>query len=84
MSSPDADGLRAAVLAELAAHPHGIPLPRLCKRLGVRMSVLSRELAWLGEDAIAGTPGAGLVRVVHDGDRQLASLTDAGRRHAGA
>lgn len=82
MSSPDA-GLRAAVLSELAAHPRGVSLPRLCKRLDVRMSVLSRELAWLGEDDIGGTPGAGLVRVLRDGDRQLVSLTDAGRRYLG-
>lgn len=83
MSSPDIGGLGEAVLSELAGHPQGVSLPRLCKRLGVRMSVLSRELAWLGEEAIAGTPGAGLVRVLRDGERQLASLTDAGRRRVG-
>jgi hypothetical protein len=82
MSSVEHDALRAAVLAELAAAPEGMSLPRLCKRLGVRMSVLLRELAWLGEDDIAGAPGAGLVRVRRDGERDIAVLTDAGRRAA--
>lgn len=68
-----------AVLAALAAEPGGVSLPRLCKRLGVRMSVLLRTLAWLGEDAIGGVPGPGWVRVVRDGERDLAILTDAGR-----
>lgn len=72
-----------ALLAELAAAPGGMSLPRLCKRLGVRMSVLLRTLAWIGEAPIAGMPAAGLVRVVRDGNREIATLTDAGRaRHA--
>ncbi len=75
--------LVAALLAELAAEPAGMSLPRLCKRLGVRMSVLLRTLAWIGEAPIAGMPAAGLVRVVRDGNREIATLTDAGRaRHA--
>lgn len=63
-----------ALLAELAREPDGISLPRLCKRLGMRMSVLMRELAWLGEDSIGGTPGAGLVRVERRGERDVAVL----------
>ncbi len=43
------------------------------------MSVLLRELAWLGEDAIGDTPGAGLVRVEHRGERDIAVLTARGR-----
>ncbi len=74
-----------AVLAELAATPDGMSLPRLCKRLGVRMSVLLRTLAWIGEAPIGGVPAAGLVRVVRDGGREIATLTRAGRaRHAAA
>ena len=77
MSSADANALRAALLSELSAHPEGISLPRLCKRLGVRMSVLMRELAWLGEGEIGGTPAAGLVRIDRDGDREIARLAAA-------
>ena len=68
-----------AVLAALAGEPGGVSLPRLCKRLGLRMSVLLRALAWLGEDAIGGVPGPGWVHVVRDGERDVAILTDAGR-----
>lgn len=74
------EALLRALLAELAGAPDGISLPRLCKRLGVRMSVLMRMLAYLGEDRIAGVAGAGLVRTFEDGSRTLAVLTDAGRR----
>lgn len=82
MSSADPDALRAALLAELVDHPEGLSLPRLCKRLGVRMSTLSRALAWLGDMPIAGLPAEGLVQVVADGDRQAARLTERGRRLA--
>ena len=68
-----------ALLAELAAHPEGVSTARLCKRLGLRMSVLSRTMAWIGEDAVGGRPGAGWVRVRDDGARTLVSLTPAGR-----
>ncbi|GAA3919707.1 hypothetical protein GCM10022229_11650 [Luteimonas lutimaris] len=68
-----------ALLAELAREPDGISLPRLCKRLGLRMSVLMRELAWLGEASIGGQPGAGLVRVERRGERSFAVLTGRGR-----
>lgn len=78
--SPDA-ALIEAVLAQLAAAPEGVSLPRLCKRLDVRMSVLMRTLAWLGEGSIGGVPGAGWVRTLEDGARTLARLTPAGRRH---
>lgn len=73
------DRLRDAVLAALADAPDGMSLPRLCKRLGLRMSVLLRTLAWLGKDAIGGNPGPGWVRVTHDGGRDIAALTAAGR-----
>lgn len=83
MSSPEPTPLRDALLAELAAHPQGLSLPRLCKRLDVRMSVLLRELAWLGDGDIAGIPAQGLVEVSSDGERQLARLTATGRSQAG-
>lgn len=71
--------LVAALLAELSAAPDGISLPRLCKRLQVRMSVLLRTLAWIGEGDAGSVRGAGWVRIVEDGARTLAVLTDAGR-----
>jgi len=71
--------LAAAVLAELAREPDGVSLPRLCKRLDLRMSVLLRTLAWIGEDAIGEHQGPGWVRTVEDGARTLAVLTEAGR-----
>lgn len=71
--------LTQAVLAELAQYPDGVSLPRLCKRLDMRMSVLLRTLAWLGEDAIGGTPGPGWVRLETDGARTVARLTEQGR-----
>ena len=72
--------LAEAVLAQLADAPDGISLPRLCKRLDVRMSVLLRTLAWLGEDDIGGVRGAGWIRTVEEGERTLAVLTPAGRQ----
>ena len=68
-----------ALLAELAAEPGGMSLPRLCKRLGVRMSVLLRTLAWIGEGDVGGVRGAGWVGVREEGARTLATLTEAGR-----
>jgi hypothetical protein len=69
------------ILTALAQHPDGLSLPRLCKRLGLRMSVLLRELAWLGADTIGEMPGPDLVRVEQHGDLTIAVLTDLGRRH---
>jgi hypothetical protein len=69
------------ILTALAQHPEGLSLPRLCKRLGLRMSVLLRELAWLGADAIGEVPGPDLVRVEQRRDLTMAVLTDLGRRH---
>ena len=43
------------------------------------MSVLMRELAWLGEESIGGRPGAGLVRVEERGERRFAILTGHAR-----
>ena len=71
--------LLQALLAELAAEPGGISTARLCKRLGLRMSVLLRSLAWLGEDAIGGEPGPGWVQVFEDGPRTMVRLTARGR-----
>lgn len=79
MTSPS-PSTTEALLALLADEPDGVSLPRLCKRLGVRMSVLLRELAWLGEDAIGDAPGPGLVRVEQRGERSVAILTELGRR----
>ena len=45
MPSSAEEALLGALLAELAAAPGGMSLPRLCKRLGIRMSVLLRTRA---------------------------------------
>ena len=68
-----------ALLRELAAAGGEVSLPRLCKRLGLRMSVLLRMLAALGETPIGDAPAAGFVSVRDDGERQFAQITDAGR-----
>ncbi|WP_225217902.1 response regulator [Luteimonas colneyensis] len=68
-----------ALLAELAAHPEGVSTARLCKRLGLRMSVLLRTLAWIGEDAVGDREGPGWVRTFEDGARTMVQLTGAGR-----
>lgn len=68
-----------ALLTMLAGEADGVSLPRLCKRLGLRMSVLLRELAWIGEDAIGGHIGPGWVRVETRGETQVAVLTERGR-----
>ena len=78
MPSSAEEALLGALLAELAAAPGGMSLPRLCTRLGIRMSVLLRTLAYLGDDAIGDTSGPGWVRTFEDGERTLAQLTDAG------
>ena len=71
-----------ALLTELSAAPDGMSLPRLCKRLGIRMSVLMRTLAWLGDERIGDAQGPGWVRTVENGGRTLAQLTDSGRQFA--
>jgi len=76
--------LVAALLAELSGAPDGLSLPRLCKRLDARMSVLLRTLAWIGEGDAGGVRGAGWVRIVEDGARRLAVLTEAGRAVLGS
>jgi hypothetical protein len=75
--------LTRALLAELAACPAGVSLPRLCKRLGIRMSVLLRTLAWLGDARIAEASGPDWVRIAEDGERRIAVLTEAGRKQLG-
>lgn len=75
MTSPQLS-LPETVLAELARHPEGIALPRLRKRLDVRMSLLMRTLAWLGEDSIGGVEAAGLVRIETRNGTEIAVLTD--------
>lgn len=79
-SSPDT-ALRAAILTALADAPDGLSLPKLCKRLGVRMSVLLRTLAWMGEAPIGATSGEGLVRVEARGDLSIATLVVNGNRY---
>jgi hypothetical protein len=92
-SSSDERPLRERLIAELAGAPDGLSLPRLCKRLckrlGVRMSVLLREIAWLGDQPIGDKPGAGLVQVREHGELRIARLernanqptADAGSLH---
>lgn len=70
--------LRDALLHALAQAPEGVSLARLCKRLQIRMSVLLRTLAWLGDDAIGHHHGPGLVRVEQRGELQVALLTAGG------
>ncbi|BAV99018.1 conserved hypothetical protein [Lysobacter enzymogenes] len=72
-------GLTEPLLALLAEHPDGLSLPRVCKRLGVRMSVLLRELAWIGEEAIGDVAGPGWVRVEERGEVLAAAITERGR-----
>lgn len=67
-----------ALLAELAGAPGGMSLPRLCKRLGLRMSVLLRTLAWLGEAPVGDVQGTGWVRTFDVDGRTLAQLTPSG------
>ncbi|MBO9880103.1 hypothetical protein [Xanthomonas sp. D-109] len=74
--------LTARLLQLLAEAPEGMVLARVCKRLEVRMSVLLRTLAWLGDAELAGQPGPGWVRVERAGERELAVLTVAGRAAA--
>lgn len=69
--------LRAAILAALTDAPDGLSLAKLCKRLGVRMSVLLRTLAWMGDAPIGTSPGERLVRVASRGDLMVATLIDA-------
>lgn len=68
-----------ALLATLAAHPDGVSTARLCKRLGLRMSVLLRTLSWIGDEAIGDHRGPGWVRTGEDGARTLVFLTAEGR-----
>ncbi|KQR10740.1 hypothetical protein [Xanthomonas sp. Leaf148] len=70
--------LTAQLLQALADTPEGVSLSRLCKQLGVRMSVLLRTLAWLGSANLDGQPGPGWINVEERGDRQFAVLTPAG------
>lgn len=63
---------------ELAQHPDGVSTARLCKRLGLRMSVLLRALAWIGEDRVGGETPRGWVRLTEDGARTLVHLTGDG------
>ncbi|MEA9565551.1 hypothetical protein [Xanthomonas sp. WHRI 8932A] len=72
--------LTAQLLQALADTPDGVSLSRLCKQLGVRMSVLLRTLAWLGSANLDGQPGPGWIHVEERGDRQFAALTPAGDR----
>ncbi|SMQ94937.1 hypothetical protein [Xanthomonas fragariae] len=70
--------LTAQLLRALVDAPGGVSLPRLCKELGVRMSVLLRTLAWLGAANLDGQLGLDWIRVEERCDRQFALLTPAG------
>lgn len=70
--------LTVQLLHALADAPDGVSLARLCKHLGVRMSVLLRTLAWLGTANLDGQPGPDWVRVEDLGERQFAVLTPVG------
>jgi len=72
-SSSDAV-LRSAIIETLVDAPDGLSLAKLSKRLGVRMSVLLRALAWMGEAPIGDISGEGLVRVDKRGDLWIATL----------
>ncbi|MCC8538811.1 hypothetical protein ACDH70_22030 [Xanthomonas axonopodis pv. poinsettiicola] len=71
--------LTTQLLHALADAPGGVSLSKLCKQLGVRMSVLLRTLAWLGEAPIGGCPGPGWVLLQRHGERELAVLSARGR-----
>lgn len=68
-----------ALLCDLAAAGGEVSLPRLCKRLGLRMSVVLRMLAALGETPIGDAPALGFVAIRDDGERQFARISEAGR-----
>lgn len=68
-----------ALLRALAAEGGEVSLPKLCKRLGLRMSVLMRMLTALGGTPIGDQPALGYITVREDGERQFARITDAGR-----
>ncbi|MDO9404921.1 MAG: hypothetical protein Q7T87_12895 [Polaromonas sp.] len=73
-----------AILDELGQTPApaGTSLPRLGKRLGLGVSVLMRQLSFMGDAVMGGQAGPGWVRVEHDGERWMAYLTEAGRLQA--
>jgi hypothetical protein len=66
------------LLQALAADAGDVSLPRLCKRLGIRMSVLLRLLAMLGETPIGDAPASGHVAITDDGERRFARISVAG------
>lgn len=70
---------RLRLLQALASDGGAVSLPRLCKRLGMRMSVLLRMLAQLGETPIGDAHAPGHVAVSNEGERRFARITDAGR-----
>ncbi|PPU86808.1 hypothetical protein XpopCFBP1817_18805 [Xanthomonas populi] len=70
--------LTAQLLTALADTPDGVSLARLCKQLGVRMSVLLRTLAWLGSANLDGQPGPCWIHVEERSERQFAVLTPTG------
>jgi len=77
----DADAFSIAILRALAEAPGegGMSLPRLGKRLGQGASVVMRQLTLMGDATLGGVRGPGWVRVVQQGERWVAHLTDAGR-----
>lgn len=79
---PEDEPLACRILHALATETEGgagMSLPRLGKQLGQSASVLMRELACLGDAALAGQPGPGWVRMVQEEGRWVAHLTAEGR-----
>lgn len=73
--------LAAAALRTLAEldQGQGVSLPRLAKRLGVRVSVLLRLYTQLSDAVIGGVAGPGWVRLACEDGRWLAWITETGR-----
>lgn len=85
MTLPQEEPLACLILRALADEslgPRGkggaMSLPRLGKRLGQGASVLMRQLTLMSDASVGGQRGPGWVRVVHEQDRWLVSLTEDG------
>lgn len=79
-STPEAEAEAALrALAELD-EGRGVSLPRLAKRLGLRVSVLLRLYTLMSDARIGGEAGPGWVRLVCDDEgRWRAWITAAGK-----
>ncbi|WP_249937228.1 hypothetical protein [Roseateles sp. DAIF2] len=79
------EALAEAALRALAEldQGQGVALPRLAKKLGLRVSVLLRLYTLMSDAALGGVAGPGWVRLqCEDNGRWLAHLTEAGRGDA--